>query len=203
MNQHSPITSGIHIILASKSPRRLQLIATMGFSVTTVNIDVDEAIDPSTPLDQIAERLACRKAEGHDRSQLQEGEVLVTADTIVVSGGRMMGKPHSREEAIAMLTTLSGHCHAVYTGVCLTTANVSKSFTEASQVYFRHLSQDDIEYYVDTYKPYDKAGAYGIQEWIGMVGIERIEGCYYNVMGLPTARLYSEIMQTVACRHSC
>ena len=121
-------------------------------------------------------------------------EVLVTADTVVVLGNQLLGKPHSREEASDMLHNLSGRAHQVYTGVCLRSAERSIAFTEGTDVHFRQLTDDEIDYYIDVYKPYDKAGAYGIQEWIGMIGIERIEGCYYNVMGLPLARLYRELV---------
>jgi septum formation protein len=115
----------------------------------------------------------------------------------VVLGNQVLGKPHSHEEAAKMLHSLSGRVHQVYTGVCLRSAERSVAFTERTDVHFRQMSDSEIEYYIDHYKPYDKAGAYGIQEWIGMVGIERIEGCYYNVMGLPVARLYRELMSLI------
>lgn len=187
----------ITLILASKSPRRRQLVDMLGFPVEMVSIDVDEQIDATVPVDRIAETLACRKASGYDRTLLRPRQILVTADTIVALDGRMLGKPHDRREAIAMISSLSGRHHTVYTGVCLTTDAKQRAFTEATDVFFRPLSSEEIEYYVDTFKPFDKAGAYGVQEWIGAVGVERLEGCFYNVMGLPTARLYQEIMQIV------
>lgn len=178
------------IILASKSPRRQQLIATLGWPVKVVSIDVDERLEKPVPAHQVAETLARLKASAYD--QLKQGQMLVTADTVVVHDGKVMGKPHDKKEAKEMLNALSGDAHHVYTGVCLKTTGKTLSFTEDTTVHFKQLTQQEIDYYIDTYKPFDKAGSYGIQEWIGMIGIERIEGCYYNVMGLPTARLYSE-----------
>lgn len=187
----------ITLVLASKSPRRRQLVDMLGFPVEIVTIDVDEHIDATVPVDRIAETLACRKASGYDLSQLRPNQILVTADTIVALDDRMLGKPHDREEAMAMLSALSGRHHTVYTGVCLTTRQSRRSFTEATDVFFRKLEKGEIEYYIDTYKPFDKAGSYGVQEWIGAVGVERLEGCFYNVMGLPVSRLYQEIKQIV------
>ena len=140
--------------------------------------------------DKVAEALACAKADGYDRSLLKQDEVLLTADTIVVVDGKVTGKPHGRDEAIAMLHTLSGKTHIVYTGVCLRSLDRNVSFTERTDVHFKELTDDEITYYVDTYKPFDKAGAYGIQEWIGMIGIDRIEGDFYNVMGFPVAHIW-------------
>lgn len=185
------------IVLASKSPRRRQLVDLLGFPVEVVTIDVDEQIDATVPVERIAETLACRKASGYDRSLLRPNQVLVTADTIVALDGQKLGKPHDAAEAIAMLSALSGRHHTVYTGVCLTATTAQRAFTAATEVFFRPLSQDEIRYYVDTFRPFDKAGSYGIQEWIGAVGVERIEGCYYNVMGLPVSRLYHELMHIV------
>ena len=176
--------------LASKSPRRRKLVETFNLEVEIANIDVDEVIDPLLPADKVAEALACAKADGYDRSLLKQDEVLLTADTIVVVDGKVTGKPHGRDEAIAMLHTLSGKTHIVYTGVCLRSLDRNVSFTERTDVHFKELTDDEITYYVDTYKPFDKAGAYGIQEWIGMIGIDRIEGDFYNVMGFPVAHIW-------------
>jgi len=144
----------------------------------------------------VAESLALLKAGGY-QAPLASNEVLVTADTVVVHQEQVLGKPHSRQEAVDMLQSLSGCAHQVYTGVCLRSSLRSVSFTECTQVHFRPLAKHEIDYYIDHYRPFDKAGSYGIQEWIGMVGIERIEGCFYNVMGLPVARLYKELQALV------
>lgn len=184
------------LLLGSKSPRRRELIARLGIPCRTVDIDVEETLSHSTAASEVAETLARKKCEAFG-DELGENEVLVTADTVVVHEGRVMGKPHSREEAVEMLRLLSGNVHQVYTGVALRRRSGSYSFSERTDVHFARLSEEEIGYYVDVYKPFDKAGAYGIQEWIGMVGIERIEGCYYNVMGLPVARLYKELKRLV------
>ena len=184
------------LLLASKSPRRRELLGQLGLPMRIVDIDVDETLHSPVSADQVAEYLALLKADGYSQP-LASGEVLVTADTVVVLGDSIMGKPHSREEAMEMLRSLSSCRHQVYTGVCLKDSHKRRSFTECTQVFFRTLSETEIAYYVDCYRPFDKAGAYGIQEWIGMVGIERIEGCYYNVMGLPVARLCKELKMLV------
>lgn len=160
-----------------------------------VSIDVDESINIDIPANQIAEILAQRKSEAYPSTRLLDNEILITADTIVVLDGKKLGKPQTRDEAVSMLNALSGKMHHVYTGVCLKTNQRLQAFTEQTSVHFKTLSQKEIDYYIDHFHPLDKAGAYGIQEWIGMIGIQRIEGCYYNVMGLPLARLYKEIIQ--------
>lgn len=181
------------LLLASKSPRRRQLLAELGFPIEFVDVDVEERVPDGTKASEVAERLACLKAAAWPVERLAPGEVLVTADTVVVHRNQVLGKPSSRDEALAMLHALSGDSHTVYTGVSLRSSTKQISFTESTEVFFRKLTDADIEYYVDHYKPFDKAGAYGIQEWIGMVGVERIEGCFYNVMGLPVARLYERL----------
>ena len=183
----------MQLLLASKSPRRRELLGRLDIPVTIVDVDVDERVAETLPVEQVAEALARLKADGY-KAEMAADEVLVTADTVVVLGNRVLGKPHSREEAVEMLHSLSGKVHQVYTGVCLRSRDHSVAFSERTDVHFRQLTDGEIDHYVDVYKPFDKAGAYGIQEWIGMVGIERIEGCYYNVMGLPLARLYRELM---------
>ena len=186
----------MHLLLASKSPRRRELLAQLGISFSIVNVDVEEHVDAALPAAQVAEALAVLKA-GAYTAAMADGEVLVTADTVVVHQEQVLGKPHTRQEAVSMLQLLSGDVHQVYTGVSLRSNQRSVSFTECTQVHFRPLSMREIDYYVDHYRPFDKAGAYGIQEWIGMVGIERLEGCFYNVMGLPLARLYRELQAFV------
>ena len=183
----------MRLLLASKSPRRRQLLAELGYPVDFISLDVDEHVPADTPADSTAELLARRKAEACPQETITDDTILVAADTVVVLQDKVLGKPADRQEALAMLRALSGNSHSVYTGVCLRTPTKTISFTEKTDVHFRHLGENELEYYVDNYRPYDKAGAYGIQEWIGMVGISRIEGCYYNVMGLPVARVYETI----------
>ena len=158
--------------------------------VAIVDVEVVEVVDPSLPVAEVAGALARTKADGYDSSLLKPDEILLTADTVVVVDERVMGKPHGRDQAVAMLHSLSGKTHTVYTGVCLRSPDRDVLFTERTDVHFKTLSDGEIIHYVDTFKPFDKAGAYGIQEWIGMIGIDRIEGDFYNVMGLPVAHTY-------------
>lgn len=190
----------MRLLLASKSPRRRQLLADLGYPVEYISIDVDERLEAPLAVSEVAEHLARRKAAAIRPEELPENAVLVTADTVVVHRGEVLGKPKDRAEAVAMLQSLAGDRHTVYTGVCLRSREQEVSFTEATDVIFRPLSQADIDYYVDRYLPFDKAGAYGIQEWIGMVGVSRIEGCFYNVMGLPVARLYEMLSSRFSSR---
>lgn len=183
------------LLLASKSPRRRQLLGDLGLPISFINLDVDETIYEEIPAAERAEYLAKRKAEAYSSDKLEPNQVLVTADTLVVLDAQVLGKPKSRQMAEIMLQGLSGKKHMVYTGMCLKTATKTISFTEATSVWFKELSDSEIAYYIDTYKPFDKAGSYGIQEWIGMIGIEKIEGCFYNVMGLPVARFYKELKE--------
>ena len=183
----------MRLLLASKSPRRRQLLAELGYPVEIVNIDVDEHLECPLAACDVAEHLARRKMQAYPVEQLAANAVLVTADTVVVLDGQVLGKPSSHEEASAMLHNLSGRSHEVYTGVCLRSRQQTRSFTERTTVHFRTLEDSEIEHYIDQYRPYDKAGAYGIQEWIGMVGISGIDGCFYNVMGLPLAQLYATL----------
>lgn len=183
----------MNLLLASKSPRRRQLLCELGYPVEFINPDVDEHVPPDTPATATAELLAQRKALACPVERLDKDTVLIAADTVVALGDKVLGKPANRNDALSMLHSLAGNRHAVYTGVCLRTINNTISFTEKTDVFFRPMSDEELSYYVDTYQPYDKAGAYGIQEWIGMVGVSRIEGCYYNVMGLPVARVYEAI----------
>lgn len=171
-------------------------MARLGLPFTVVDIDVEERLPEAVEVSQVAVSLARLKAEGYNGILTPE-TVLVTADTVVVHRGKVLGKPQTAQQAAAMLQSLSGDSHQVYTGVCLRTDSRSIHFMECTQVYFRDLSKWEIDYYVDRYRPYDKAGAYGIQEWVGMVGVERIDGCYYNVMGLPVVRLYKELQGLV------
>ena len=196
MGDSSSVLLNCKLLLGSKSPRRRELIERLGLPCKTVDIDVDESLSDAVAPSHVAEALSRKKSLAY-RPPLAHDEVLVTADTIVVHEKTVLGKPRSREDAVAMLRMLSGCTHQVYTGVCLRGSNSMLGFTECTDVSFHHLSLQEIAYYIDTYRPYDKAGSYGIQEWIGMVGIDRIAGCYYNVMGLPVARLYKELKRLV------
>lgn len=184
------------IILASKSPRRLQLIQQMGFNVELSSIDVEEDYPRDLQYDKIAEFLALKKAQAYNFF-IQENQILVTADTMVFVDQKVIGKPKNNEMAISYLQSLSNKQHKVITGCCVRTKTKTHSFSVCTNVFFRELTLQEIEYYVENYKPFDKAGAYGIQEWIGSVGIERIEGCFYNVMGLPTTELFKEIKKII------
>ena len=180
------------LILASQSPRRRELLAGSGLDFQLAErFECDESY-PEMPLTDVAEYLSRKKSDAYP-VELAEADILLTADTVVIACGEILGKPHSRDEAITMLQKLSGATHEVATGVTLRTSTKSHSFTSVSKVRFRPLSLEEIEYYVDNYRPMDKAGSYGIQEWIGYVGIEHIDGSFYNVMGLPIQRLYCEL----------
>lgn len=184
---------GKKIILASASPRRKELLAGLDvdFTVDTRN-SFDEVYDEATPHDEIPSVLSHGKSYGFHRP-LEEGEVLITSDTLVLCGERVMGKPHSREEAVDMLRCLSGREHKVITAVTLRDKDKCRTSSDTAVVHFKSLTDNEIDYYVDTYKPFDKAGAYGIQEWIGYVGIDRIDGSYFTIMGLPVHLVYSEL----------
>ena len=182
-----------HIILASNSPRRRELLAGLGihFEVKVLP-DVNEAYPEDLPVLQIAEYIAKEKAAAY-QSLMGPDELVITADTVVVVGSEVMGKPADADDARRMLEKLSGRTHQVTTGVCLTTQRVQKSFSVTTDVTFKPLSREEIDYYIENYSPYDKAGAYGIQEWIGYVGVTGLQGSYFNVMGLPVQRIYAEI----------
>lgn len=181
---------GKRLILASRSPRRRELIAGCGLRFDLADdYDVEENYPDSLTAMEVPLFLARLKSDSYPLP-LAEGEILVTADTVVVLDADVLGKPQDRDEAIRMLTALSGRQHKVVTGVAIRNAEHRESFTVQTDVWFRRLRDEEIEYYVDTYDPRDKAGAYGIQEWIGYVGVGRIEGSFYNVMGLPIQSLY-------------
>jgi septum formation protein len=180
------------ILLASQSPRRQQLLRDSGFSMDIVRIDVEEDFHPGLRAEQIPEFLAEKKNRAYEKP-LGENEILVTADTIVWLGDKVLNKPVDIQDAANMLRQLSGRVHTVYTGVFARTCNKSTLFSEASEVHFNELKPGMIDYYLSNYKPLDKAGAYGIQEFIGYVGIRKIVGCYYNVMGFPVSRFINEV----------
>lgn len=185
----------MRLILASNSPRRKELLAGLEFpfEVRILN-DIDERYPDTLQGEDIPIYISAQKAKAY-LPTLGEDELLITADTVVMLEGRVLGKPHDREDAIRMLSDLSGRTHEVITGVTLATLERQKSFASVSRVTFASLSPKDILHYVDHYRPFDKAGAYGIQEWIGFIGVTRIEGSYFNVMGLPVQRLYEELRQ--------
>ena len=186
-------TKGKKIILGSASPRRKELLAGLDveFIVDTRN-SFDEVYESDIPSDDIPAVLSKGKSYGFHRD-LEQDEVLLTSDTLVLCGDRVMGKPHSRDEAIDMLKTLSGRDHKVITAVTIRDNKKCRTSSDTAVVHFKSLSNSEIEYYVDRYKPFDKAGAYGIQEWIGYIGIDRIDGSYFTIMGLPVHLVYSEL----------
>lgn len=176
------------IVLGSNSPRRRELLNDMGLTFRVEAIKgIDESYPANLPVEEIPVYLARIKAEGHP---LQPHELLITADTIVVLDEQVLGKPEGEADAHLMLRSLSGRAHRVISGVCVTTAERSESFSDTSIVHFADLTDEEIGYYIEHYRPLDKAGAYGIQEWIGNIGISGISGDFYNVMGLPTRKLY-------------
>ena len=183
----------IKIILASKSPRRQLLLKELGLNFKIKNIETEENFPEDLKREEIPLYL-CRLKANAFNEQLSNKSILITADTIVWVNNLVLNKPENREDAIRMLRILSGRMHEVITAICLSSPNETKSFFVTTKVYFKPLSDEEIIYYLDNYKPYDKAGAYGIQEWIGYIGIEKIEGSYFNVMGLPLKELYEELI---------
>ena len=190
-------TKGKKIILGSNSPRRNELLAGLNidFTVDTGNT-FEEIYSEDTPHERIPEVLSEGKSYGFHRA-LENNEILITSDTLVLCGDRVMGKPHSREEAIDMLRYLSGREHKVITAVTIRDCNRCTTSSDTAIVHFKELSDSEIAYYVDTYKPFDKAGAYGIQEWIGYIGIGRIEGSFFTIMGLPVHLVYKELLNFI------
>lgn len=187
------ILSGRKLILASASPRRKELLAGLGvdFSIDTGNT-FEEVIPQGLLYPQVPEYMAKGKSYGFHRA-LQKDEILITADTMVLCEDEIMGKPKDRDDAVRMIEKLQDNTHTVYTGVCIRSLEKEVSFTVATDVLFGKLTPQEIDYYIDTYKPYDKAGAYGVQEWIGYAAIKGIDGSYFNVVGLPVHRLYNEL----------
>ena len=183
------------LILASASPRRRELLADCDLDfVLAEKFECEECYPADLEADKVAEYLSQLKSNAYPHP-LCEGDILLTADTVVISGDKILGKPHSEAEAIEMISLLSGATHKVVTGVTLRTAERTISLSAESLVSFRELDTEEISYYVEKYRPLDKAGAYGIQEWIGYIGIDGLEGSFYNVMGLPTQRLYQALKE--------
>ncbi len=183
------------IILASNSPRRKELLSGLGLNYEVRTLPgIDESYPDTLQGEEIPVYISSKKASAY-LDALKDNELLITADTIVWLDGRVLGKPADEKEACQMLRDLSGKTHQVITGVTLATTTFQKSFASVSQVTFAPLSEEEISYYVNHYHPMDKAGSYGVQEWIGFIGVERIEGSYFNVMGLPVQRLYRELKE--------
>lgn len=185
--------SKYHIILASQSPRRRELLAGLGipFEVRVLP-DVSETYPVDLPVSQTAEYIAVEKAEAY-RGMMAADDLVITADTVVICGQEVLGKPHDAADAGRMLRLLSGRTHQVITGVCIMTKVHATHFSVCTDVTFKALDNDEISYYVEKYRPMDKAGAYGIQEWIGYIGVTGLQGSYFNVMGLPVQRIYEEL----------
>jgi len=181
------------IVLGSKSPRRNQLLTEAGFTFEVRIQDIDEDFDPAMPVLEVAEDLANRKAAAL-KDTLKDDEVLITADSVVILDGVIYNKPSNYEEGVLMLSKLSNNTHTVATGVCLMTVEQAQSFTVITKVSFDKLSQKEMDYYLKNHEPYDKAGGYGIQDWIGLCKVANIEGSYSNVMGLPIREVYLALM---------
>ena len=186
-------TTKLKIILASASPRRKELLAglDLDFEVKVIK-GVSESYPENLRAEEVSQYISREKAAAY---QVADDELLLTADTVVVVDNTILGKPRDADDARRMLRLISGRTHQVVTGVTLTTAKAQKTFAVTTDVAFRKLADDEIDYYIAHYRPFDKAGAYGIQEWIGYIGVTSIHGSYYNVMGLPVQRIYQEIME--------
>ena len=187
--------NGQHLILASQSPRRQYLLKELGFDFEILEPKVNEVYPEGLNPVGIARYLAELKAGCFNSEELDDRCIVITADTIVVLGNEILGKPSGHDGAVAMLQKLSGRKHDVITAVCLRSKKKKHVFHVLSSVFFRELSLQEIEFYIRNFKPFDKAGAYGIQEWIGYIGIDRIEGSFFNVMGLPVKELYEELLR--------
>lgn len=186
---------GFKIVLASNSPRRKELLAGLGLDFEVrVLPDIDESYPETMAALDTAEYIAGKKAVAY-QSVMADDELIITADTVVIVGDEVLGKPADADEARSMLQKLSGRTHQVVTGVCLTTRQQSAHFSVRTDVTFKPLTDSEIQYYIEKYKPFDKAGAYGIQEWIGYIGCTGLHGSYYNVMGLPVQRIYTELQK--------
>ena len=179
-----------HIILASKSPRRQELLRGMGVDFEILTKETPENYSSDLPLDEVPKYLSLQKSLAFNDDELPADYLLITSDTVVICEGEILGKPKDREDATRMLELLSGKTHHVVTGVTVRSTEKTESFAVRSDVTFAQLDAEEIDYYIEHCKPFDKAGAYGIQEWIGYVGISGLEGSFYNVMGLPTRKLY-------------
>jgi septum formation protein len=181
------------VILASGSPRRQELLRELGIPFEIILKQVDETYPDHLEKEQVALYLAEKKASAYD-AEVITGKLVITADTIVCAGNIILGKPEDFDDGVRMLKLLSGKGHEVITAVCIRSASGQTTFFDTTSVYFKNLTDEEIRFYIDKCKPYDKAGAYGIQEWIGLIGIERIDGSYYNVVGLPVRKVYEHLL---------
>lgn len=180
------------LVLGSQSPRRSELLKALGYEFQTVRIDCEETYPQRLEVSKIAEYLAIKKSKHY--LKLESSQLLLTCDTIVALGEEVLGKPKDAIEAKEMLLELSDKTHTVYTGVCLRTLDKTVSFSQSAQVEFEALSVSEIDFYIENFRPFDKAGSYGIQEWIGMSKIKSLTGSFYTIMGLPTHRVYEELV---------
>jgi len=185
-------TNNWNIILASQSPRRKQLLEQLGYTFTQKSKDTDESFSKEIPLREVAEHLSVKKAAAF-AEEIKHRDLIIASDTIVLIDNEILNKPNTNQEAFAMLAKLSGKQHEVITGVCLKSKAKEMSFSVSTTVFFEELKKEEINYYIEKYKPFDKAGAYGIQEWIGLIGVSKIEGSFYNVMGFPTKEVCEAI----------
>ena len=184
------------LVLGSASPRRRELLKLLGVDFEIRLSNLDEHFNKKLPPEKIVIRLAEQKSE-ELKSTIKNNEILITADTVVFKEGRILNKPNNKREAFEMLKFLSDDVHEVITGVCISSIERSMSFSTNTKVFFKKLSSEEITFYIKNYRPFDKAGAYGIQEWIGMIGVEKIHGSYFNVVGLPIQKLYQNLIQFV------
>lgn len=188
---------GNKLILASQSPRRRELLKGLDVEFSTCTVDADESF-PAELKGADAVQYICKAKANAYKPQLTEGTIAITADTVVILDDNIIGKPKSKEDAFAMIRSLSGRVHEVITAVCIFSRDKESCFYSRTEVHFSCLTDEEINYYIEKYKPFDKAGSYGVQEWIGYIGIEKIVGSYFNVMGLPVKRLYDELKSFVA-----
>ncbi|MGV0966429.1 Maf family nucleotide pyrophosphatase [Empedobacter sp. UBA7248] len=183
-----------NIILASQSPRRKELLAGLGLQFSTISLDIDETFDRNEfKKEQITEYLSAKKAKAY--TDIQPNDLIITSDTTVWVDDESLEKASNREEAYEMIKKLSGKTHSVYTSVTIRSLVKEVTFSDETQVTFADLTDEEIYFYIDNYKPFDKAGAYGVQEWIGYIGVDNMNGSYFNVMGLPTHKLYKELVK--------
>lgn len=183
-----------NIILASQSPRRKELLAGLGLQFSTISLDIDETFDRNEfKKEQITEYLSAKKAQAY--TAIQPKDLIITSDTTVWIDDESLEKAENREEAYEMIRKLSGKTHSVYTSVTIRSTEKEVTFSDETQVTFANLTDEEIYFYIDNYKPFDKAGAYGVQEWIGYIGVDNMNGSYFNVMGLPTHKLYKELIK--------